>query len=67
MRYERLMSREFRGLTKEECISRDMSEIQNINHGNTIAMGDYYIVNGGSDKNEFKEKVNAVLDRVVEL
>jgi dephospho-CoA kinase len=66
LRYERLMSREFRGLTKEECISRDMSEIQNINHGNTIAMGDYYIVNGGNDKNEFKEKVNAVLDRAVE-
>ncbi|MAF89252.1 MAG: dephospho-CoA kinase [Euryarchaeota archaeon] len=66
LRYERLMSREFRGLSKEDCVSRDMSEIRNINHGNTIAMGDYYIVNDGSDKSEFREKVNEVLNKLVE-
>jgi hypothetical protein len=43
-----------------------MSEIRNINHGNTIAMGDYYIVNDGSDKSEFREKVNEVLNKLVE-
>jgi dephospho-CoA kinase len=44
-RYERLTEREVRGLTREQAISRDHSEIQNLNKGGPIAMADYTLRN----------------------
>lgn len=48
IRYERLMKREIRPLTRDEAISRDISEIENIEKGGPIAFADYMILNNGS-------------------
>lgn len=48
LRYERLMKREIRPLMKDEAISRDISEIENIEKGGPIAFADYMILNNGS-------------------
>lgn len=45
LRYERLGKREFRPLTLEEAISRDLSEIGNLDKGGPIAYADYTIIN----------------------
>ena len=45
VRYERLATREIRPLTREEAISRDRSEIENIAKGGPIAIADHYITN----------------------
>ncbi len=55
VRYERLSSREIRPLTKEEALSRDISEIENIEKGGPIAIADYYITNNGTTE-ELKEQ-----------
>ena len=55
-RYNRLENRavkgdvkmRFRSHTKQEAISRDMTQLGNINQGPSIALADYYIVNQGS-------------------
>jgi len=48
MRYERLMVRSERKLTPEEAISRDRTEIENLNKGGPIAMADFTIINDSS-------------------
>jgi len=45
LRYERLGRREFRPLTEEEAMSRDISEIQNLDKGGPIAYADYTLIN----------------------
>lgn len=47
-RYERLTDREIRGLTREQSILRDKSEIENLNKAAPIAMADYTILNVGT-------------------
>jgi dephospho-CoA kinase len=44
-RYTRLAKREVRPLSLAEAISRDQSEIENINKGGPIAMANYTIIN----------------------
>ena len=61
-RYERLMGRKERGLTRVECVSRDEAELENLDLGSSIAMGDAYIVNEGLSKEEFKVEVKRALD-----
>ena len=51
IRYDRLTKREIRPLTKEEAISRDYAEIENLAKGGPIAMADYYILNDGTVEN----------------
>lgn len=48
IRYSRLATREIRPLTKDEAISRDVSEIENIEKGGPIAIADHYVTNNGS-------------------
>ncbi|MBI5402687.1 MAG: AAA family ATPase [Ignavibacteriae bacterium] len=45
LRYERLGRRDFRPLTNEEAMSRDLSEIQNLDKGGPIAYADYTLIN----------------------
>jgi dephospho-CoA kinase len=45
IRYERLGRREFRPLTNEEAMSRDLSEIENLDKGGPIAYSDYTLIN----------------------
>jgi dephospho-CoA kinase len=48
MRYERLVDREVRGLTREQSVSRDKGEIENLNKGGPIAMAEYTVLNVGT-------------------
>lgn len=45
LRYQRLSTRAIRPLTREEAISRDHSEIENLAKGGPIAIADYFMVN----------------------
>jgi dephospho-CoA kinase len=60
LRYERLSRREVRPLTAAEAVSRDFSEIENIEKGGPIALADYTIVNDGT-----KEDLIRRLDRIL--
>ncbi len=51
LRYERLAKRGFRPLTVEEAISRDISEIENLEKGGPISFADYTIINDTSLEN----------------
>lgn len=64
IRHSRLMSRAERPLTKEQCISRDDSELKNLNHGSTIAMADYNILNENKEKSEFKSEIIALIEKI---
>ena len=60
LRYERLLKREFRPLSTEESISRDISEIEKLDKGGPIAYTDYMIINDGSLK-EMNEKLEKLV------
>ncbi len=45
LRYNRLKQREVRPLTYAEAVSRDVSEIENLDKGGPIAYADYLLVN----------------------
>lgn len=60
-RYRRLSRRPIRPLTREEAVSRDFSEIQNINKGGPIAMSDFTIINDSSLENLTKETERVLL------
>jgi dephospho-CoA kinase len=62
LRYERLARREVRPLTRDEAVSRDTSEIENIEKGGPIALADYTIVNDGS-----REDLVGHLDRILKM
>lgn len=71
IRYERLASRKvekdtdlrFRPFTKEEAMSRDFAEIENIEKGGPIAMADFTIINMGSF-NDLKKDIDKVLSEI---
>ena len=54
-RYRRLAARAVRPLTSDEAVTRDKSEIENINKGGPIAMADFTIVNESTTDNLIKE------------
>lgn len=60
LRYERLMNRNTRPLTEKEAISRDISEIENIEKGGPIAFADYMILNNGT-----LEELNSKLKEII--
>jgi len=62
-RHERLNRRKERSLTREECRSRDLSEINNLNVGGSIALADYYLVNEGSVQS-LKRKLDDMLQTI---
>lgn len=45
LRYKRLAERKFRPLSEEEAISRDYSELENLDKGGPIAFTDYLVIN----------------------
>lgn len=60
-RYERLAKRPVRPLTKEEVVSRDVTEIENTNKGGPIAIADFTIINESSLENLKKETKKVLL------
>ena len=60
LRYERLAGRALRPLSLEESISRDYSEIENIEKGGPIALADHTLFNDGT-----KEDLVSQLDRIL--
>lgn len=63
IRYERLNTRDFRPLTKEEANNRDLSEIENIAKAGPIAYADYYVLNNGSIE-EYKKRLEEILKQI---
>jgi dephospho-CoA kinase len=62
LRYARLARREVRPLAWEEAVSRDYSEIENIEKGGPIALADYTILNDGP-----QEKLVYQLEAILKL
>ncbi|HLD85158.1 MAG TPA: AAA family ATPase [archaeon] len=60
-RYKRLAKRKIRPLSRNECVSRDISEIKNLNKGGPIAMADFTVKNEGNLKDMQKE-IETVLE-----
>lgn len=60
LRYSRLGERPIRPLTRVECQSRDVSEIENLDKGGPIAFTDYLVMNDGSLDELNKKLVNYV-------
>lgn len=48
LRYERISKRVDRPFKKDDAITRDLSEIENLYKGGPIAYADYYILNNGT-------------------
>jgi dephospho-CoA kinase len=63
IRYRRLVSRAVRGLTLEECFSRDRAQLENLHTGGPIAMADHVIVNEGS-LDELRNAVESILQKL---
>lgn len=59
IRYERLGRREFRPLTPEEAMSRDISEIENLDKGGPIAYADFTLINDST-----LEELNLKLEKL---
>ena len=62
LRYNRLARRPVRPLTIEEAVSRDYSEIENLEKGGPIALADYTLVNDGT-----REQLVTALDKILRL
>lgn len=60
-RYHRLESRDIRPLAAHESSSRDYAEIENMEKGGPIAMGDYFILNDGSSE-ELEKQLREVAE-----
>lgn len=63
LRYERLSVREYRPLTNEEALHRDLSEIENIAKAGPIAHADYYILNNGTI-DEYAIRLEEILNNI---
>lgn len=64
-RYARLLSRPERRLTEAEAVSRDSSEVENLNKGGPIAMADFTIINESTLQN-LEKKAREVISRLGE-
>jgi dephospho-CoA kinase len=61
-RHFRLSSRTIRPLSSSEALSRDSSEIENLNKGGPIAMADFNVINEGSLQ-ELSAQIRVLLDQ----
>ena len=61
MRYDRLVDREVRSLTKEQARKRDKDELENLNKAAPIAMANYTMVNVGT-LFDLEEKFNSFME-----
>lgn len=64
-RYERLSCREIRSLNNEQAISRDISEIENLEKGGPISYADYFILNNGN-VDEYMKSIEEVYKKILE-
>ncbi len=64
LRYERLATRTIRPLTREQAISRDYAEIENLEKGGPISAADVFVCNNGTVE-ELKQQTLLVLDKVL--
>jgi len=62
-RYARLIRRASRRLTTEEAITRDKSEIENLNKGGPIALADYTI-NNETSINDLKKQSEYIISKI---
>ncbi len=63
IRYKRLQTRKIRPLTKEQAMSRDWAEIENIEKGGPIGIADRYITNN-DDEQTFLNEINEYIESV---
>ena len=64
LRYERISKRDIRPLTFEEALSRDTSEIENMEKGGPIAMADIFIMND-STLDDYIKNIDKAIDSVL--
>ncbi len=64
VRYRRLSGRKIRPLSVAQALSRDASEIENLNKGGPIAMADYNVLNEGSIAS-LVERIEKVIQEVI--
>lgn len=62
-RINRMSHRPLRPLSKEDVISRDYAQIENLHQAGPIARADYAIINEGS-KEEFYKKIDEVIEKI---
>ena len=60
---DRISKREYRPLSINEAINRDISEIENISKAGPIAFSDYYILNNGT-MDEYLNSLNRILNEL---
>lgn len=61
VRYERLKNRKIRPFNEEEANYRDISEIENLEKGGSVAYADYFILNN-DDMNEYNRKLTDIYE-----
>lgn len=62
IRCERLEKREYRPLTREEVIKRDITEIETLAKGGPIAFADYFVNNNGTEE-ELKRRIDEIINK----
>ena len=55
LRIERLCNRPIRPLKKEDVISRDYSQIENLHQAGPIARADFFVINEGTKEDLYKQ------------
>ena len=63
-RINRMENRPIRPLSKEDLISRDYSQIENLHQAGPIARADFMIVNEGG-KEELHQKIDEIMNKLV--
>ena len=63
IRIERLCNRKVRPLTKEEVISRDYSQIENLHQAGPISRADFFIINEGT-KGDLQKEIDKIISKL---
>lgn len=63
IRHHRIANRKNRPFTNEEIITRDFSEIENLNKAGPIAIADYYVLNN-SQKTDCYERITNIINEI---
>ena len=64
-RYDRLSNREIRPFNHEQAITRDISEIENLEKGGPICYADYFILNNDSEE-AYMKNIETVYNKMLE-
>lgn len=63
-RYERLLKRPIRALSREELRLRDVAELEKLNKGGPIAIADYLVENNSDNIEDLYTKINNLMRRL---